>query len=60
MLMTTLKPGDKVLIGENIVIEYINTSKNKPSQIRLGIQAPRNVPVDREEVRERKAGANGT
>lgn len=58
--MTTLKPGDKVLIGDDIIIEYIKTSKNKPSQIRLGIEAPRDVPVDREDVRERKAGANGT
>ncbi len=47
MLIITRKTGEKVMLGDEIVVEVIEVSG---SSVRLGIDAPRSVPVYREEI----------
>lgn len=51
MLVLTRKVGEKVHIGENIVITVTAVEGNK---VRLGISAPACVDVWRSELRERR------
>jgi carbon storage regulator len=51
MLVLGRKLNERILIGDDIVITVAAISGD---QVRLGIEAPRNVAVDREEVRWRK------
>lgn len=50
MLVLTRKPGEKIYIGNDIVLLVTEVSNGK---VRLGIQAPPEVPVFREEVATR-------
>jgi carbon storage regulator len=47
MLVLTRKTNQSVMIGDEIEITVLAVSRDK---IRLGINAPRNVPVFRKEV----------
>ena len=47
MLIITRKPGEKIMLGDDIVVEVMAVSG---SSVRLGIDAPRSVPVYREEI----------
>ncbi|HAA89121.1 MAG: Carbon storage regulator-like protein [Thermoanaerobacterales bacterium 50_218] len=47
MLVLTRKPGQSIIIGEDIVVTILEI---RGDQVRLGIQAPRELPVHREEV----------
>ncbi len=47
MLVLTRRLGESVLIGDNIVV---TVSDIKNGQIKLGIEAPEDVTVNREEV----------
>ncbi len=47
MLILTRKLGESVVIGDNIVV---TVSDIKNGQIKLGITAPKNVTINREEV----------
>lgn len=47
MLLLTRKLGDSILIGDSIKILVV---KIKGGQVRLGIEAPKDVRVFREEV----------
>lgn len=47
MLIITRRPGEKVMIGDDIVVEVIEVSG---SSVRIGIAAPKSVPVYREEI----------
>ena len=49
MLNITRKIGEKIVIGDDIVLEVMEVSG---SSVRIGIQAPRSVPVYREEIWE--------
>jgi carbon storage regulator len=51
MLVLTRRAGEALRIGDDI--EVIVMSVNG-SQVRIGINAPREIAVDREEVAERK------
>jgi carbon storage regulator len=50
MLVLTRRIGENVRIGDNVVITVLAV---KGTQVRLGIAAPRDVEVHREEVFER-------
>jgi len=52
MLILSRRPGETLRIGADIQIEVIAIKGN---QVRIGITAPRNVAVDREEIAVRKA-----
>lgn len=47
MLVLSRKLGEKIVIGENICITVIDIDRGK---IRLGIEAPRTIPVYRQEL----------
>ena len=47
MLVLSRKLGEKIIIGENICITVIDIDRGK---IRLGIEAPREIPVYRQEL----------
>ena len=49
MLVLTRKQGEKIQIGENIVVKVIKTGK---STVKIGIEAPSEVRVMRAELRE--------
>jgi carbon storage regulator len=51
MLILTRRVGEALRIGEDIEVMVMAVSG---SQVRIGINAPRNVAVDREEIAERK------
>jgi len=46
MLILTRKKGEAIAIGDNIQIQVLNV---KGGQVRIGIDAPRDVSVNREE-----------
>ena len=48
MLVLSRRLGEKIYIGDNIVISVVDIERGK---IRLGIEAPRELPIYREEVR---------
>ena len=47
MLIITRKPGEKIMLGDDVTVEVIEVSG---SSVRIGIAAPRSVPVYREEI----------
>ena len=47
MLVLSRKLGEKIYIGENICITVVDIDRGK---IRLGIEAPRDVPIFRQEL----------
>lgn len=53
MLFLQLNPGEYLTIGEDIAIQVFQDSGSK---IRVGVSAPRDLPVLRGEVRERAGG----
>ena len=50
MLVLTRKPGEGIIIGDNITIKIIEM---KSGGIRIGIDAPRDTKIYREEVYDR-------
>ena len=50
MLILSRRVGEKLIIGENVTVTVLSVSGN---QVRLGIDAPRDVKVNREEVYQR-------
>lgn len=47
MLVLTRKKGEKIIVGDNITITVLEV---RGDQIQLGIQAPRDVSIHREEI----------
>ena len=47
MLVLSRKLGEKIYIGDNICITVVDIERGK---IRLGIEAPRDVPIYRQEL----------
>jgi carbon storage regulator len=53
MLVLTRKPGQSIMIGDGIEVQVLSVSGEK---VRLGITAPRDVTIFRDEVLERIQG----
>jgi carbon storage regulator len=51
MLILTRRPGEVIKIGEGIEVTVIQVNGN---QVRIGVKAPRDVIVDREEIAQRR------
>lgn len=51
MLILTRRVGESILVGDDITVTVLGVKGN---QVRIGVQAPRGVVVDREEIAERK------
>jgi carbon storage regulator len=47
MLIVTRRPSEKIMVGDDIVVHIIEIVGNS---VRVGIEAPRSVPVYREEI----------
>lgn len=61
MLVLSRHRDESIIIGDNIVITVVDVRGDK---VRLGIDAPTDIPVHRQEVydaiqRERQAGGTG-
>ena len=50
MLILTRRVGEKIVIGENVTVTVLSVKGN---QVRIGIDAPRDVMVNREEIYQR-------
>jgi carbon storage regulator len=50
MLILTRRIGESVVIGDDINITVLGVKGN---QVRLGVNAPKDVPVHREEIYQR-------
>ena len=62
MLIITRKPGEKIMLGDDVVVHVMEIVGNS---VRVGIQAPRSLPVYREEIwdavrKENQAAAKAT
>lgn len=56
MLILLLEPNEKkneILIGEDIRVKLLDIYKDT-NQIRIGVEAPSNVLIDRTQVREQR------
>jgi carbon storage regulator len=49
MLIITRRPGERIMLGDDISVQVMEIVGN---QVRIGIQAPKSVPVYREEIWE--------
>jgi carbon storage regulator len=47
MLILTRRPGERVVIGDEVLVTVMGVSGHT---VRLGIDAPRGVPIYREEI----------
>ena len=50
MLILTRRVNETVMIGDEITLTVLSINNN---QVRLGVNAPRHVPVHREEIYEK-------
>lgn len=50
MLILTRRVGEKLIIGEKVTVTVLGVKGN---QIRIGVDAPRDVTVNREEIHQR-------
>jgi carbon storage regulator len=49
MLVLSRKPGEKILIGDNVTVTIVRIG---PNTVRIGIEAPRDMNIVREELCE--------
>ena len=56
MLILTRRAGETVMIGDDVTITVLGVKGN---QVRIGINAPKNVAVHREEIFERIQSEQG-
>ena len=56
MLMLTRKNGESLIINNNIKVVVYTNNRN---QIRVGIDAPKDIPVVREELTKKRLKLRG-
>jgi len=54
MLVLSRKPGERILIGDDVAVTIVRIG---PNTVRLGIDAPREMNIVREELCHRAAEA---
>jgi carbon storage regulator len=55
MLILTRKLGERIAVGDNITITFLEI---KGKQVKVGIEAPRNISVHRQEIYEKIRSEN--
>ena len=50
MLILTRRVNEKLMVGDDVTVTVLSISGN---QVRIGVNAPRQVPVHREEIYEK-------
>jgi carbon storage regulator len=50
MLVLTRRPGESIIIGDGIKLTVVNVG---PGRVKIGIEAPPSVRIDREEIHTR-------
>ena len=50
MLVLTRKPGEQIVIGNNIRVTIVSVG---PGRVKIGIEAPPDVRIDRQEIHEK-------
>jgi carbon storage regulator len=50
MLVLTRRTGEQIIIGDNIRVTVVNLG---PGRVKIGIEAPPDVRIDREEVHQK-------
>jgi carbon storage regulator len=50
MLIVTRRIGERIMIGSDVSVTVLGVKGN---QVRIGVEAPKSVPVHREEIFER-------
>jgi len=51
MLILMRRAGESIHIGPNIIVTLVSLDRNRA---RIGVQAPRDITVDREEIAKKK------
>jgi carbon storage regulator len=51
MLVLTRKAGEQIIIGDNIRLTVVSVG---PGRVKIGIEAPSSVKVDRQEIYDKK------
>lgn len=51
MLVLTRKPGEQIVIGDNIVVTLVSIGNGR---VKIGVEAPPTVEVNRQEVHQQK------
>jgi len=51
MLILTRRVGETLMIGDSVTVTVLGVKGN---QVRIGINAPKDLPVNREEVLQRR------
>lgn len=54
MLILTRKVGEKIVINNANDAVVVTVLESKGNQVRIGVEAPHHIEVDREEIRQRK------
>ena len=57
MLVLSRKPGERILIGDDVAVTIVRIG---PNTVRLGIDAPKDLNIVREELCESKAPTQRT
>lgn len=55
MLILTRKLGERIAVGDDITITFLEI---KGKQVKVGIEAPKNISIHRQEIYERIRKAN--
>ncbi len=55
MLVLTRRPGETIVIGDNVKVTMLSVAGN---HIRIGIDAPRDIAVHREEIYDKIQAEN--